>query len=169
NKIKTTLKLSAAYTLMQREQFLNTNLAEVNNRNLSIRLALESEVTDWLSTSYNSNFSFLQTSVAGRDFNEIRNQQHLLDLSFFPADNQFFSLKSEYYFNNISVENRNSYFLNLAYQYTFEKRKIDLAASWNNVLGTNEFVNVSANEFSYVQSTFRLRPSQLLVSLKFTL
>src|SRR5690606_26648305 len=82
NKIKTTLKLSGAYTLMQREQFLNTNLAEVNNRNLSFRLALDSEVTDWLSTSYNSNFSFLQTSVAGRDFDEIRNQQHLLDLSF---------------------------------------------------------------------------------------
>lgn len=64
------------------------------------------------------------------------------------------------------MENRNSYFLNLAYQYTFEKRKIDLSASWNNVLGSNEFVNVSANEFSYVQS---LRPSQLLVSLRFTL
>lgn len=168
NKIKTTLKLSSAYTLMKREQFLNNNLAEVNNQNLSFRFGLESEVTDWLSTSYNSNFSFLQTSVEGRDFNEIKNQQHLLNFSFFPADNQFFSIKSEYYSNNISPENRNSYFLNLGYQYTFEEKKIDLAATWNNALGTDEFLNVSSNEFAYVQHTYRLRPSQLLVSLKFS-
>lgn len=153
---------------MQREQLLNNTLAEVNNQNLNLSLGLESEVTDWLSTSYDGNFSFLQMELEGRDFDKIRSQQHLLDLSFFPADNQYFSIESEYYYNNISPENRNSYFLNLGYQYTFEKRKIDLAATWNNALGTDEFVKVSSNEFSYVQSTYRLRPSQLLVSLKFT-
>ena len=167
NKINTTLKLGSTYSLMQREQLLNNNLAEVNNQSLSFSLGLESEVTDWLSTSYNSDFSFLQTEMAGRDFEEIRSQQHLLDLSFFPVDNQYFSVKSEYYYNNISRENRNSYFLNIGYQYTFKERNVDLAATWNNVLGTDEFVNISNNEFSYVQSTYRLRPSQLLVSLKF--
>lgn len=168
NKINTTLSLGTTYSIMQREQLLNNNLAEVNNQNLNLSLGLESEVTDWLSTSYDGNFSFLQMELEGRDFDEIRSQQHLLDLSFFPADNQYFSIKSEYYYNNIFPENRNSCFLNLGYQYTFEKRKIDLAATWNNILGTDEFVNVSSNEFSYVQSTYRIRPSQLLVSLKFT-
>ena len=49
-----------------------------------------------------------------------------------------------------------------------QKPAFDLRASWNNVLNTNEFVRVSNSEFSYIQSTYRLRPSQLLVSLKFS-
>jgi hypothetical protein len=167
NRINTTLKLGSSYTLMQREQFLNNNLAEVDNQNLSLRLTLESEVTDWLSTSYNGNFSFLKTALDAAESNSIRSQQHLLDLFFFPAANQYFSIESEYYYTNLSRENRNSYFLNFEYQYTFEESRIDLAASWNNVLGTDEFVNVSSNEFSFVQSTYQLRPTQLLVSLKF--
>jgi len=83
------------------------------------------------------------------------------------ADNQYFSVNSEYYYNNISEDNQNNYFLNFNYQYTFEDLGIDLNASWNNALNTNEFVRVSNTDFSYVQSTYRLRPSQFLLSLKF--
>lgn len=169
NKLHSTFDIGASYSVTAREQLLNNAPTEVNSRILGLDLSVESEVTDWLSASYNGNFSFLQTALEGRDFEEIGNQRHLLDLSVFPADNQYFSLETEYYYNNLSQQNRNSYFLNLGYQYTFEERNIDLSASWNNVLGTDEFVNVSSNEFSYVQSTYRLRPSQVLLSLKFTL
>ncbi len=54
------------------------------------------------------------------------------------------------------------------YQYTFLDSGIDLEASWNNVLNTDEFVRVSNTDFAYVQSTYQLRPSQVLVSLKFS-
>jgi len=165
--LNTTLSLGSSYSISNREQLLNANLADVENQNLSFNLDLESEVTDWLSASYSGNFSFLQTRFEDRDFDEIRTQQHELDLFFYVADNQYFSLDTEYYFNNISEENRNNYFLNFNYQYTFEEVGIDLNASWNNVLNTDEFVRVSNTDFSYVQSTYLLRPSQILVSVKF--
>lgn len=168
NRINTTLDIGSSLIVTTQEQLLNNSFAQVNNRNLRFNLGLESEVTDWLSTSYDGAFSFLQATIAERDFDEVRSQQHLLGLSFFPSDRQYFSVESEYYYNNISPKNRNSFFLNLGYRYTFEERKIDLSATWNNVFNTNEFVNIAANEFSYVQSTYRLRPSQLLLSLKFT-
>ena len=168
NKINTTLDLGSSFSTTQREQLLNSELVQVNNQNLRFNAGLESEVTDWLSSSYTGNFSFLQTELGGSGFDEIISQEHLLDLSFFPADNQYFSIESEYYYNNLSEETANSYFLNFEYQYTFEERKVDLAVTWNNILDTEEFVNVYSNEFSYVQSTYQLRPSQLLVSLKFS-
>jgi hypothetical protein len=84
------------------------------------------------------------------------------------AENQYFSVNSEYYSNNISEENRNNYFMNFNYQYSFEDTGIDLEASWNNVLNTDAFVRVSNTDFSYVESTYHLRPSQILVSLKFS-
>lgn len=168
SKLNTTFVLGATYSLFNREQLLNENLAEINNKNLNFDLKLESEITDWLSSIYTADFGYLQTEIEGRDLDEIRTQQHALDLFFYVAENQYFSMNSEYYFNNISEENRNNYFLNLNYQYTFEKTGIDLEASWNNVLDTGEFVRVVNNEFSYVQSTYRLRPSQLMVSLRFS-
>ena len=169
NRINTTLDLGSSFSYTQREQLLNTELVQVNNRNLRFNLGLESEVTDWLSSSYTGRISLLQTALEGSDFDEIRSQEHLLDLSFFPAGNQYFSIESEYYYNDLSRENQSSYFLNFEYQYTFEEKKIDLAVTWNNVLGTEEFLSVYSNEFSCMQSTYQLRPSQLLVSLKFTL
>ncbi|MBZ9631654.1 carboxypeptidase-like regulatory domain-containing protein [Salegentibacter sp. LM13S] len=168
SKLNTTLSLGSSYSISNREQLLNGNLADVENQNLGFKLDLESEITDWLSASYTGNFSFLQTRFEARNFDEIRTQQHELDLFFYLADNQYFSVDSEYYFNNISEENRNNYFLNVSYQYTFKDSGIDLEASWNNVLNTDEFVRVSNTDFAYVQSTYRLRPSQVLVSLKFS-
>jgi len=166
-ELKTTLSLGSNFAISNREQILNGNLADVENQNLGFDLGLESEVTDWLSTSYSGNYSVLQTRFEARNFDEIQTQQHQLDLFFYLADNQYFSVNSEYYYNNISEDNQNNYFLNFNYQYTFEELGIDLNASWNNVLNTDEFVRVSNTDFSYVQSTYRLRPSQFLLSLKF--
>ena len=168
SKLNTTFSLGSSYSIFNREQLLNGNLADVENQNLGFKLDLESEITDWLSASYTGNLSFLQTRFQARDFDEIRTQQHELDLFFYLAENQYFSIDSEYYFNNISAENRDNYFLNVNYQYTFQDSGIDLEASWNNVLNTDEFVRVSNTDFSYVQNTYRLRPSQFLVSLKFS-
>lgn len=168
SKLNTTLSLGTTFSLFQREQILNQRLAEVKNENLSFNFELESEVTDWLSTSYSGSLSLLQTSIEDRDINEIESQQHSLDLFFYVGENQYFSLDSEYYFNNISDENWNNYFLNLNYQYTFAETGIDLLASWKNVLNTDEFARVSNNEFTFIQSTYRLRPSQFLVNMKFS-
>ncbi|TDN95679.1 carboxypeptidase-like protein [Salegentibacter sp. 24] len=168
SKLNTTLSLGSSFIISNREQLLNDNLVDVENQNLAFKFDLESEVTHWLSASYSGNLSFLKTSLEAREFNEIRTQQHELDLFFYLADNQYFSVDSEYYFNNISKANRNNYFLNVNYQYTFKDSGIDLKASWNNVLNTDEFVRVFNTDFSYVQSTYRLRPSQVLVSMKFS-
>lgn len=167
-RIRSTLDVGVTYASMAGDRVLNNELTKVNNKNLSWRFGVESELTNWMSVSYDGILSYLQTGMAERDFQKIRNQQHLLDLSIFPASNQSFKVAAEYYYNNLASHNRNSYFMNLGYQYTFSKRKIDLAASWNNILGTQEFVQVSTTEFTYVHSTYRLRPSQFRLSLKFT-
>ncbi|WP_037315655.1 hypothetical protein [Salegentibacter sp. Hel_I_6] len=91
SKLNTTLSLGSIYAISNREQLLNGNLADVENENLGFNVDLESEVTDWLSASYTGNFSFLQTRFEVRNFDEIRTQQHELDLYFYVAENQYFS------------------------------------------------------------------------------
>jgi hypothetical protein len=168
SKLNTTLSLGSTFSSIEREQLLNESLADIQNQNWNFNVKLESEITDWLSTTYNADLDYLYTIIENREAEPISTQSHSLDFFFYLSEQQYLSANSEYYYNSISNINRNNYFLNLNYQYTFKKPAFDLKASWNNVLNTNEFVRVSNSTFSYIQSTYRLRPSQLLVSLKFS-
>ena len=167
-KMKTTLKLNTSYNLSKRQQLLNNTLAEVNTRSLNFRGSLDAEISSWLIANYSGNYTTYTSGFEDGDFQTIETQQHTLDLYFYPKDNQYLSAGGEYYGNSLS-ENGDNYFVNLSYQFTFEKPKMDLNISWRNILNTDTFINAYNNEYYYVQSSYRLRPSQVLATLKFTL
>lgn len=166
-KINTTLKLNAQYSFGEREQLLNGELTMAENSNLNFGGNLSSEVFSWLSAEYDAQFSFYELSFEGTEFQQVETTQHQLGLFFYPKGNQYLSAKGEFYKNSLAADS-GDFFLNLGYQYTFKDPAIDLNLSWNNVLNTEEFVNAYTNEFSYVESRYRLRPSQVLLSVKFS-
>lgn len=168
SKLNTTLSLGSTFSISDGEQLLNGEVIEVINRNLQFDFEVNTEITSWLSTEYNTEFSFFNTQLEDREFDKITTQQHFWDVTIYPADNQYFAISSELYTNSISGENSSNYFLNFIYQYTFSEKDLDLNIHWKNVLNTEEFVNVYNTDFSYVQSTYRLRPSQVLVGLIFS-
>ncbi|MDN3595416.1 carboxypeptidase-like regulatory domain-containing protein [Zunongwangia endophytica] len=167
-KLKTTFKLNASYNLSQRQQLLNNTLAEVNTKSFSLRGSVDAEISSWLIANYSGNFSTYTSGFEKSDFQQIETHQHVIDLYFYPKDNQYLSVSGEYYGNSLS-ENGDNYFVNLGYQFTFEKPKMDLNISWRNILNTDQFSNAYNNQYYYVESSYRLRPSQVLATLKFTL
>ncbi|SFF93086.1 Outer membrane receptor proteins, mostly Fe transport [Salegentibacter agarivorans] len=167
-ELKTTLKLNASYNLSNRQQLLNNTLAEVNTQNLNLRGSLEADIWSWLIANYSGNFSTYTSGFEGNNFQKIETHQHIIELYFYPKDNQYLSLSGEYYGNSLS-ENGDNYFVNLGYQFTFKKPKMDLNLSWRNILNTDTFINAYNNQYYYVQSSYQLRPSQVLATLKFSL
>lgn len=167
-KIKTTVKINASYDLSRRRQLLNNILAEVNTRSLNLHGRFDADISNWLMASYSGSLSFYTSGFEDSNFQQIETQQHILALYFYPKDNQYLSISGEYYDNSLS-ENGDNYFVNLGYQFTFKKPKIDLNISWRNILNTDSFINAYNNQYYYVQSSYRLRPSQVLATLKFTL
>ncbi|MCP9198906.1 carboxypeptidase-like regulatory domain-containing protein [Gramella sp. GC03-9] len=166
--LHTTLKLNGNYRLTDREQLLNEALSEIQNKSYSAGLSLDSEITEWLSVNYDGTLAFFDTYINDQKVQHIRTGSHFLKLFFFPADNQYLNISGELYDNSVN-QNTENYFMNLNYTYNFEESGIDLSLSWNNILNTDSFSNVYSSEFSYVESTYRLRPSQVLLSLKFSL
>jgi len=166
-KMKTTLKLNASYNISKRQQLLNNTLAEVNTKIFNLRGSVDAEISSWLIANYSANFSTYTSGFDDSDFQQIETQQHTIDLYFYPKDNQYLSVGGEYYGNSLS-DNGDNYFVNLGYQFTFEKPKMDLNLSWRNILNTDAFINAYNNEYYYVQSSYRLRPSQVLATLKFS-
>lgn len=164
--ISSTLKLNAQYNLSQREQLLNGELTTAENNNLILRGSFNSEIFSWLSAEADTRFSSYELAFENVKFQQVETIQHQLGLFVFPKRNQFFSTKAEYYHNSLT-HGDGDFFLNLGYRYTLASGT-DLNLNWNNVLNTDEFTNAYTNEFSYVESRYRLRPSQLLLSLKFS-
>jgi len=166
-KIKTTLKLNTRYNQSNQVQLLNDTFTNVSHNNIHFNASIDSEIFSWLSAQYATTFSLFKTSFEKVPLQQIETNKHSLDLFFYLTDRQHLKCNGAYYYNSLSTENASNSFLNLSYQYTFKQPRIDLNLSWNNVLNTNEFVNVYSNKFSYVESRYKLRPSQVLASVKF--
>ena len=169
SKLKTILTLTTNATLDNKEQLLNGIITEITTKNIQFKGKLDTEITEWFNVEYKSNISISNTQFENQQsFDNIITQEHLLNFNFYPTSNQYIGFDTEYYKNNFSSQNQESYFLNLNYRYTFEKSRIDLELNWNNILNAKEFTTVFNNAFSYTQSTYRLRPRQILMSVKFS-
>lgn len=168
SKLKTTLTVTTNASLDNKEQLLNGTITDITTKNVQLKGKLDTEITEWLNIEYKSSISISNTQFKNQQsFDNIITQEHLLNFNFYPTSNQYIGFDAEYYKNDFSTENQENYFLNLNYRYTFKESRIDLELNWNNILNTKEFTTVFNDAFSYTQSTYQLRPRQILMSMKF--
>jgi hypothetical protein len=169
SKLKTTLTLTTNAALDNKVQLLNGTITNITTKNIQLNGKVDTEITEWMSVEYKGNVSVSNTQFESQQaFDNIITQEHLLNFNFYPTSNQYIGFDAEFYKNNFSDQNQENYFLNLNYRYTFKESKIDLELNWNNILNTKEFTTVFNDAFSYTQSTYRLRPRQILMSMKFS-
>lgn len=168
SKAKTTLTLIANTSLVNKEQLLNDVLTNITSKNIQLKGELNTKITEWLNVGYKSDFSISNTQFENQSFRNIVTQKHLLNFNVYPTSIQYIGFDVEYHNNNFSTENQNNYFLNLNYRYTFKESGIDLDLNWNNILNTKEFISVFNDTYSYTQSSYLLRPSQILLSMKYS-
>lgn len=169
SKIKTTISGGPAVSTLFNTQVINDKLTDVKTQSTRLDFKINTEMTDWLSINYKTNLSFFYTKLENQAFDQIKIQEHNLNASLYPDEYQYININVEYYANTFLTENKTNSFLNLTYRYTFPKSKMDLEATWTNLLNTQQFIYVFANEFSYLKNSYELRPSQILVSLRFRL
>lgn len=168
NGLNTTLSLEARFTKSKNDQLINAALTKAVQKTAFFEGELDTNINSWLNLSYKSEFSFFNSFLAGEAFQKIESQKHALGLNFFLNDNHYLGLDAEFYKNNGFAKDQKNYFLNLSYRYTFENTGIDLTVDWNNILNTKYYSTAYNNSFSYVRSTYRLRPSQIVAAINFT-
>ena len=70
---------------------------------------------------------------------------------------------------NLFSENVKNLFSDLVYRYTWKKKNLDFELEWSNIFNTKNYRTVNIDDFSYIETNFSLRPSQVLFKVRFSL
>ena len=165
----TNLSLSTNYSLQDLEQIINNEITDITNENWSLNGKVDIDITDWLNTEVQSTFQFSNNEIQGQENQTITQQFHKFNINIYPKDNQFLGLETEYIKNNLFSENTENFFADLVYRFTWSKKNIDFELQWNNIFNTENYRTITINNFRYLETNFRLRPSQVLFKVSFSL
>ena len=165
----TSFTLSANYSLQDFKQILNSDITDISNQNWRFNGKLDTDITDWLNTELESVFQFSNSEIKGQNNQTITQQFHKFNINIYPKENQYIALKSEYVKMNLFSENVKNLFSDLVYRYTWKKKNLDFELEWSNIFNTKNYRTVNIDDFSYIDTNFSLRPSQVLFKVRFSL
>jgi len=167
--LNTNLTLSANYSLQDFQQILNNEITDIANQNWRLNGKVDTDITDWLNTEIESTFQFSNNQIQDQENQTIAQQFHEFNINVYPKENQYLGIKTEFVKNNLFSENTENLFTDLIYRYTWKKKNIDFEFQFNNIFNTENYRTINIDNFSYVESNFRLRPRQVLFNVRFSL
>jgi hypothetical protein len=168
SKLKSNVSIGVNVSQTERQQLINDVLASVQYQSVRPDAKLTIDALEWFGVEYKYQLSYLKNSVENQIPQLATQQTHQAELSFYPTEKTFLGFRNEYYVNRFINQNSQNLFTDLTFRYTFTKQKIDLEANWNNVFNIKTLTTVSASSFAYSESTYQLRPSQVLVKVRFS-
>ncbi|MDG4950462.1 carboxypeptidase-like regulatory domain-containing protein [Weeksellaceae bacterium KMM 9724] len=161
------LKGSLGYNFS--EQVINQILTDVKSQNMGFNAKIEKDISEALNVEINSNWTFFKNSLQNQSNAWITRQEHQFKLNAYPKENQFVGLTTEWSRNDVLKSNKDYFFADLLYRYTWKKAKLDFELEWNNIFNSKDYSILSIDTYSYVETNFRLRPSQVLLKVRFSL
>ena len=166
-EVKTTVSIGTNIFKQENPQIINNNFATVIAKGISPNLRVSSSLLKWFGLEYAYKISSFKNIVADIPKQKIIQQNHDLKLNFNPAEKWYLGLNTEFYVNNFN--DTQNLFSDLIFRRTIGKKKIDLEANWLNIFNTSSLISISNGAFNYVETSYNLRPSQLILKLRFPL
>ena len=166
-EVKTTVSIGTNIFKQENQQIINSNFATVIAKGISPNLRVSSSPLKWFGLEYAYKLSSFKNIVADIPKQKIIQQNHDIKLNFNPAEKWYLGINTEYYINNFN--DTQNLFSDLVFRQTIGKKKIDLEANWSNIFNTNSLISISNGAFNYLETSYNLRPSQLVLKLRFSL
>lgn len=167
-KAATNIGTGISYTNSSSMYLLNNNLFTSVSHNQAASLKIENSSLNWLIASYNFVYGQSKRIDRGTDnFTTTISQAGKLSFYVFKSGSLNFSGDWNRY--NIGAQKFNNQFVDASYRHTIGKRKIDVELKWMNILNTKEYEQVIINNIQTSITQFKLRPSQVLLSVRMNL
>lgn len=163
SKALMTIGFQLNYTYQQGISFVNNELLATNNQLLLLKPYIDARLLSWLNAEYSLSIKNIQSGFTTRKSNQRTLFIHSLNIyTLFRKNNQLI-VTTEYY----SLDHHPYFFADLKYRYSFTKQRIDLETSWINIFNSTEYINYQAGAYTVYETTYKLRPSQLIIRANF--
>lgn len=168
---KTNFSLNLSASLSRQPQVLNGRLAQTTSRSATATFKTSVATFNWGSLDYNATLTALRSQVEDAPAQPLALlQDHHASLSIFPVGRHALTAAADYYASRGPAAPVRAIFADLTYRYTLPTaRKIDLEVRWNNILDTRQYQYGFVSQFTLVQSTYQLRPAQVLALVRLSL
>lgn len=160
---KSKISLGCSVNARETNTILNSINRTISSKGNSLNFKMNNNFFSWMTLDYTIMYSTNTIDVSNKTSTLTSN----INTLFFPLENHSIGINREDYVYNFNNQKFKNQFLDLSYQYTLEKRKIDFELKWTNILNTKNYQEIVLNNFGYTSNTFTIRPSQVLAGVKF--
>jgi len=161
---KTTLSLRVNYFQQKGTSVVNDESFNTRNSMILLKPDLSIHITPWMNVDYNLDANTILTFIDQEQKSRISLVKHNIGFFFFPAKNQLFNFSTEYYRHN-AIDN---IFVDMMYRYTFTKKRVDIEVKCSNIFNSDTYTSFLANAYFVWETTYLLRPFQVVISGKFS-
>ncbi len=169
SSLKSNFTVNGNYGIQDFKQILNRELVGIKNQTWSFGGKIETDFTKWFNTEFQTNWLMSKNKIKNKSNNTIVQQNYLMNLNFYPQKSQYIGLKTEYLKNNLFNKSSENIFMDIVYRYTWQKNGIDLEFHLNNLFNTNNYQTINIDSYSYIETSYTLRPRQVFFKAKFAL
>lgn len=135
-----------------------------NNYNLSG--AITTDIRRFMIVKYDGAYSHNHSKIGDNRLKPMRYFRQSLSTSFIPKKGLIFNIGFNHYYNNgIESSARSSWFGNAGIKYKL--KSVDFILDWTNVFNTRQFVTYSYSDMGSYYSEYMLRPSEVLLRIRF--
>ncbi|WP_407404018.1 carboxypeptidase regulatory-like domain-containing protein [Chryseobacterium sp.] len=165
-KFKTNASVTFNNTESQSQSQRNNIDITTNNIGNTLGFKFNNTYFSWMSLDFNFNKTWnnQKNSIAN---NKTEGYTHNLSAFFYPVENHTIG----FYWDQINSKLLdNSYkngFFDVSYQYTWASKKVDFELKWMNIANRTVFERINLGDATINQTTMKLRPSQVMLSVKF--
>lgn len=168
-KFKTNASVTFNQSTTISQSIRNNDL--LDNKNLSNALGFKFNNTyfSWMSVDFNFTKTWNKQSngIISNDLGKTENYSHNLNVFFYPLENHTVGFYWDQINSNLGDTKLNNGFFDISYQFSWSAKKVDFELKWMNIADKKVFERISVGDATITQTTMQLRPSQVMLAVKF--
>ena len=167
--LKTALHFQTVFTSDSYPQLINNKIEKTNSKMAEYSIKINTDITSRFSFSGKSSLTNYSVKISGKEVPGILAQSHFLKLVYIPGNKQLLSIEGEYRSDRLNSESQTAFFTDFIYRFFIPKKKWDFELQWRNIFNRKIYNQLVINNFGYKETQINLRPSQILIKIRFSL
>ncbi len=165
--LKSKIYLGLYYSQNNSKFIIQNSIVRALIHSYSTNISINTQITKYIKIRGFSRFGYSKQEYIddNKSIPSAKSLNQSLTLSIRPKEIMSFDASLNHYYNNLNVGNENIYFANMGVKYKI--KRFEFMLDWTNIFNNKEVINAAANSYHSYYSIYYLRPSELLLRIKF--